>query len=222
MNKRADTRPVRKTSLIIFAAIVLMAAPGCNSGSKSGAAESRGNGDSTAHLEVGCILDHVEKPAESFHYSYKYADPSTWHDYEADVTPTSIDGIVINPGSSTAIHAKRADDTGWGSAVLSLSSLSFTALTGHIAGIEGTSAVTSHGAQNVNGYGATEFAIDTASANAADQRQYTTLFGAGSFEKGTIWMGQDGCAVKVVMDEGVSIDGNIQKRHYEISRALKQ
>jgi hypothetical protein len=222
MHKLADKRPTLKASLVIFAAIVLTTAPGCNSGSKSGTAESRGNSDSTAHLEVGCILDHVEKPAESFHYSYKYADPSTWHDYEADVTPNSIDGIVKNPGSSTAVHAKRSDDTGWGSAVLSLSSLSFTALTGHIVGIEGTSAVTSQGAQNVNGYGVTKYAIDTASANAADQRQYTTLFGTGSFEKGTIWMGQDGCAVKVIMDEGVSIDGNIQKRHYEISRALKQ
>ena len=214
----ADASLNLRCGLAATAALVLLTTCGCRSHSQSGT-EARSGGDT--HLHVGCILDRVEKPTESFHYSYKYADPSTWHDYEADVTPVSIDGVVKEGGSSIVVHAKRSDDTEWGSAVLSLSSR-LTALTGHLAGIEGTSAVISRGTDNVNGYTASKYAIDTASANPADQRAYTTLFGPGSFEKGTIWMGHDGCAVKVVFDEGVSIDGSIQKRHYEISRTLKQ
>ncbi len=214
----ADASLNLRRGLAATAALVLLTTCGCRSHSQSGT-QARSGAD--AHLHVGCILDRVEKPTESFHYSYKYEDPSTWHDYEADVTPLSIDGIVKEPGSATAVHAKRSDDTEWGSAVLSLSSR-ITALTGHLAGIDGTSAVISRGADNVNGYSASKYAIDTASANTADQRAYTTLFGPGSFEKGTIWMGHDGCAVKVVFDEGVSIDSSIQKRHYEISRTLKQ
>ncbi len=215
----ADASLNLRRGLAATAALVLLTTCGCRSGERSGRAQSLRGAD--AHLHVGCILDRVEKPTESFHYSYKYADPSTWHDYEADVTPVSIDGVVKEGGSSIVVHAKRSDDTAWGSAVLSLSTR-LTALTGHLAGIEGTSAVTSQGTENVNGYSASKYAIDTASANTADQREYTTLFGPGSFEKGTIWMGHDGCAVKVVFDEGVSIDGSIQKRHYEISRTLKQ
>jgi len=215
----ADASVNLRRSLAATAALVLLTTCGCRSKAQSGSTESRSGAD--VHLHVGCILDRVEKPTESFHYSYKYADASTWHDYEADVTPLSIDGIVNESGSATAVHAKRSDDTEWGSAVLSLSSR-LTALTGHLAGVEGTSAVTSQGAENVNGYSARKYAIDTANANSTDQRSYTALFGAGSFEKGTIWMDHDGCAVKVVFDEGVSVDGGIQKRHYEISRTLKQ
>ena len=99
-----------------------------------------------------------------------------------------------------------------------MTNLAFTALTGRLAGIDGTSAIVQQGTEDVNGYSTTKYAVDTGAANSSDQKQWATLFGAGSFDKGTIWMGTDGCAVKVVLDEGVSIDGNIQKRHYEISR----
>jgi len=50
---------------------------------------------------------------------------------------------------------------------------------------------------------------------------YAALFGAGSFDKGAIWLGTDGCAVNVVMDEGLLIDGKIVKQHFEISRIAK-
>lgn len=220
MRCAADAIVNLRYGLATIAALLLFTTCGCHSSLQSGKAESRRSAD--VRLHVGCVLDRIEKPTESFHYSYKYADAATWHDYEADVTPLSIDGVDREPSRSTDVHAKRSDDTEWGSAVLSLSSLGLTALTGHLAGIEGTSAITRQGADNVNGYSTSKYAIDTGSANAADQQDYTTLFGTGSFEKGTIWMGQDGCAVKVAIDEGVSIDGSIQKRHYEISRALKQ
>ena len=212
-----------KPSLILLTTLVFLTACGCSSGAK-GTDEAQGSAShsgSDIHLDVGCMLDHVEKPTETFRYSYKYASDSTWANYEADITPTSIDGSTKTPTGSSSVHAVRSDSNGWDTAVLALSSLSFTALTGRLAGLDGTSAIVSQGAEQVNGYSATKYAIDTARANASDQQTIETLFGKGSFDKGTVWMGPDGCAVKVILDEGWAIDNRLEKRHYEIARVKK-
>ena len=212
-----------KPSLIFLSVLVLLAVCGCSSGAKGteGAPTSAGDSGSGIHLDVGCMLDRVDKASESFHYSYKYASDSTWADYEADVTPTSIDGVTKAPMGSSSVHAVRSDSDGWDTAVLALSSLSFTALTGRLAGLDGTSAITSQDTEQVNGYSATKYGIDTAQANTSDRQTIETLFGKGSFDKGTVWMGSDGCAVKVVLDEGWPIDNRLEKRHYEIARIKK-
>lgn len=167
------------------------------------------------------MIDRVDKPSESFHYSYKYASDTTWENYEADVTPASIDGTAKTPMGSASVHAVHSDSNGWDTAVLALSSLSFTALTGRLAALDGTTAITSQGAEQVNGFSATKYAIDTAHASASDQQSLEALLGKGSFDKGTVWMGSDGCAVKVMLDEGWPIDNHLQKRHYEIARIKK-
>src|SRR5690348_3443427 len=194
---------------------------GCSSNAKSSGSDSASDSGSGIHLDVGCMLDHVDKAPESFHYSYKYASDTTWANYEADVTPTSIEGTTKSPMGSSSVHAVRSDSQSWDTGVLALSSLSFTALTGRLAGLDGTSAIKNQGAEQANGYNATKYAIDTAGASASDQQTLETLFGKGSFDKGTVWMGSDGCAVKVVLDEGWPIDNRLEKRHYEISRIKK-
>jgi hypothetical protein len=215
------SRTCRRAALL-SAGMALLVVSGCSSNSKSGGADAQDSDNSTSHIDVGCILDHVEKPTESFHYSYKYADASSWIDDEADVTPQTLEITIKNSSGTHSYHGVRSDDASWNNALVDVSNLAFTALTGRLAGIEGTSAIVRQGAEDVNGYNSTKYAVDTGAANSSDQRQWATLFGAGSFDKGTIWMGPDGCAVKVVLDEGVSIDGNIQKRHYEISRARQK
>jgi hypothetical protein len=47
------------------------------------------------------------------------------------------------------------------------------------------------------------------------------LFGKGSFEKGTAWVPGDECAVKLVLDEAVQINGSLKNAHYEIERIKK-
>jgi len=205
---------------LLSAGVALIFA-GCSSSTKPTGAGSARDSGSGVHLDAGCMIDRVEKPSESFHYSYKYASDSTWADYEADVTPTSIDGITKGPTFSVPVHAVRSDSDGWDTAVLALSSLSFTALTGRLAGLDGTSAIAGQGAEQVNGYSATKYAIDTARANASDQQTLKSLFGKDSFDKGTVWMGPDACAVKVILDEGWPIDNRLEKRHYEIARIKK-
>ncbi|HEU5411719.1 MAG TPA: hypothetical protein VFU57_11920 [Candidatus Acidoferrales bacterium] len=194
---------------------------GCSSSAKSNGADSTSDSGSGIHLDVGCMMDHVDKPSENFHYSYKYASDTTWENYEADVTTTSIDGSAKTPMGSSSLHAVRSNSDGWDTAVLALSSLSFTALTGRLTALDGTTAITSQGAEQVNGFSATKYSIDTVHASASDQQSLETLLGKGSFDKGTIWMDHDGCAVKVLLDEGWPIDNGVQKRHYEIARIKK-
>jgi len=73
----------------------------------------------------------------------------------------------------------------------------------------------------MNGYDTTRYSIDTAKADSSDRKQFETLFGAGSSEKGTAWVPADGCAVKLVLDEAVQINGSLKDAHYEIERIKK-
>ncbi|MGH9728945.1 MAG: hypothetical protein ACRD4V_10195 [Candidatus Acidiferrales bacterium] len=222
MRSFASAKPFSRGGLAVVAALALLVASGCSSGpSSNGAGQASADG-SSAHLDVGCMLDHVDKPTEPFHYSYKYSDSSVSVDHEADVTPQAMDIVFKDQSGSHSLHAVRSDENSWNNALLGLSSLSFTGMTGRLAGIEGTSVIVPKGAENLNGYAVTKYAIDSAGASSSDQNTFETLFGPGSFEKGTIWMGQDGCAVKVILDEGLSqTNGAVEKRHFEIARVKK-
>lgn len=203
---------------LLIAGLLIAAPASCRSGgaSASGAGTTEA---SAAHLDVGCILDRVEKPAESFHYSYKYADASRQVDQEADVTPQTLDVKITDQSGTHSYHGVRSDEHSWNSAVLDVSNLSFTSMMGRLAGYDGTSVIKSRGAEQVNGYSATRYEIDSSGANASDRNTFTTLFGPGSFDKGSVWIGPDGCAVKILLDEGLSQPtGQLEKRHYEISR----
>lgn len=205
----------------LLSAVLALIVAGCSSSAKSNSADSASDSGSSIHLDAGCMLDRIDKPSESFHYSYKYASDTTWENYEADITPASIDGTTKTPMGSNSVHAVRSDSNGWDTAVLALSSLSFTALTGRLTALDGTTAISSQGAEQVNGFNTTKYAIDTSHASASDQQNLETLLGNGSFDKGAIWIAQDGCAVKVILDEGWPIDNRLEKRHYEIARIKK-
>ena len=95
--------------------------------------------------------------------------------------------------------------------------IAFSVMSARLGSLNG-SAVTSQGAESVNGYSTTKYAIDTTSAGSTDKQTFETLFGKGSFEKGTVWIPADGCAVKLVLDEGLQqTDGSVKKAHYEIA-----
>ena len=98
-----------------------------------------------------------------------------------------------------------------------LSGLNITGMSARLGSLN-SSAVTSQGAESVNGYSTTKYAIDTTSADSTDKQTFETLFGKGSFEKGTVWIQADGCAVKLVLDEGLQqTDGSVKKAHYEMA-----
>jgi hypothetical protein len=201
----------------------LFAAVGCGSGARSNSVErAPGSNNAAGHIDVMCIGEQIEKPVEAFHYSYKYSDPSNWLNDEADITPQVMDITMKDKSGSRAYHGVRADEASWNSAVLNLSSLSITVMASRLASLDGGSAIVGQGPESMNGYEATKYSIDTTSARPSDQKTFQTLFGPGSYEKGTVWMGPDGCAVKLVLDEGIwQMNGPIEKKHFEMARSKK-
>jgi len=204
----------------------LITASGCNSspassGSREAGATAASNSDGT-HIDVMCIGDRINNPPESFHYSYVYTDASSSVDKEADITAQAIDITIKDKSGSHSYHGARADETSWDRAVLDLSGLNITTMSSRLNSLNGTSAVVNQGADAVNNYGATKYSIDTTSANSSDKRKFEVLFGKGSLDKGTIWMAADGCAVKLVLDEGIwQVNGDVNKVHYEMARIKK-
>src|SRR5262249_47676853 len=190
---------------VLFLAAALVSACGCNS-SSSGENGDRRGADATrdsarTRVDVMCLGDRIEKPAEAFHYSFKYTDPSMAVEKHADITPQSMDITIQDKSGLHKYHGQRSDETSWNSAVLGLSGLGITTMATRLHSLNGTSAIASHGIESVNGYTAVKYSIDTTRANSSDRRRFDTFFGGGSFDKGTAWVGEDGCAVKLVLAE---------------------
>jgi hypothetical protein len=181
-------------------ALALLIAPACKSGPSSGSGREGGVAASDGagtHIDVMCMGDRIDNPPGPFHYSYKYTDWSGSADKEADITPQAIDITIQDKSGSHSYHGVRSDEASWNSAILDLSGLNLTGMS----------------ARN---------AIDTMIASMTDKQTFETLFGKGSFEKGTVWIPADGCAVKLVLDEGLQqTDGSVKKAHYETSMIKK-
>lgn len=206
--------------------IALITASACNSRpASSGSREAGTTGaanDSGTRIDVMCIGDRINNPSESFHYSYRYADASGSVDKDADITPQTMDITIQDKSGAHRYHGVRSDEASWTSAVLDLSGLNITTMSSRLESLNGTSAVVRQGSEVINGYSATRYAIDTRSANTTDKNKFETLFGKGSFEKGTVWMGADGCGVKLVLEEGIwQTNGEVNQSHYEMGRAKK-
>jgi hypothetical protein len=221
-----DYKTILRGAIAALSALALLAVCSCNSapGTKTAEAQSAGSasGGSGGHIDVMCIGDRINSPAESFHYSYTYSDASASENDEADITPQTMVITAKDKSGAHSYHGVRSDEQSWGSAVLDLAHLRMTVMSARLDSLNGTSSIASQGADPVNNYQATKYSIDTTRANASDRNSFETLFGKGSTEKGTIWMGQDGCMVKLVLDEALAqSDGSLSKTHYEISRTKK-
>jgi hypothetical protein len=215
-------RTRRSTKFMIHSmmAAALITVAACNStpSSKSAPAASDSEG---ARVDVLCIGDRISNPPEPFHYSYKHEDASGSTEKEADITPQTMDITIRDESGSHQYHGVRSDEASWNRAVLDLSNLQITRMSSVLVTLNDSSAIVQHGSESMNGYDATKFSIDTANASSSDRRKFETLFGNGSFEKGTVWAPPDGCAVKLVLDEAVQVGGSLNKAHYEINRIKK-
>ena len=210
-------------------ALTMLGAVACNSVSASRHSASSqptvetASGDSgDGPLDVMCMGERINSPQESFHYSYKFTNASGSLDNEAEITAQSIDIVRKDSLGSHSFHGVRSNELSWNSAVLDLSGLRITGLSARLQSLNHTSSLSSKGPESVNGYSTGKYVIDTASANSSDKGTYEALFGKGSLEKGTAWMGPDACVVKLVLDESiVKPDGSVDKGHYEMERSKK-
>jgi hypothetical protein len=194
----------------------------CNSNSAARKDTESGAASNGTNIDVLCVGDRINSPTQPFHYSFKYDGSFGPVEKEADITPQTMEITVKDKSGSRSFHGVRSDEQSWNSAVLDLSNLSITAMSSRLVSLNGTSAIVQNGPEMMNGYSATKYTIDTANANAADKQRWETLFGQGSFEKGTAWVPTDGCAVKLLLDEGMwQSGGKIAKTHYEIAMVKK-
>ena len=200
--------------------LALVVTSACNSSSvaKSTATATDGAG---SHIDVLCIADRIDNPPESFHYSYKYSDMSGSAQKDADITPQVMDITIKDKSGSHSFHGVHSNEASWSSAVVDLSNLNMTAMSSRLDSLNNTSAIVRQSSEPMNGYDTTKYSIDTANASSSDRQQFETLFGSGSFEKGTAWVSGDGCSVKLVLDEAVQVNGSLKNAHYEIQRIKK-
>jgi hypothetical protein len=204
--------------------LVLIVFSACTSKSESRTREQRAAGTSESAGSLGdlmCISERINNPPEPFHYSYKYNDASTSVSKEADITPQTMEITIKDQSGSHSFHGVRSDEVSWNSAVLDLSGLGLSAMMSRFDALNGTSAIVRQATESMNGYDTTRYAIDTSIAGASEQRKFAALFGTGAFEKGTVWVPADGCAVKLVLDERMSFGGKLKDAHYELARIRK-
>lgn len=170
-------------------------------------------------IDLNCVMDHIQNPPEAFHYSY-HKQSSNPVEEQADITPQTIDGSFKNSDVARPLHGVRSDPQSWQTAWSGLMGISGMSST--VAIIRSSSAITKEGPERMNGYDATRLSIDTTKADPAEQGLYRTVLGSGGFEKGTAWVTEQGCPVKLVLDsEQHSNNGDVDKIHYEITMVRK-
>jgi hypothetical protein len=162
-------------------------------------------------IDLNCVVDHIQNPPESFHYSFKAESDNPWEE-QADVTPQQIDGSFSNSSLPTPqqFHGTPREVSSNLMAIGRMASLFAT--------VRNTSAVVNEGAEKgVNGYSTVKYSIDTARGNATEQALYKSILGPHGFETGSVWVTSQGCPVRIVLDEELHAkDGSLAgKAHYE-------
>jgi hypothetical protein len=211
--------------LLAIAVFALAAASACNSSAPKSLADKASAEESTAAnvpIDMNCVADHIENPPEAFHYSYKSESGQDFVDKEADITPQAMEITSKDKSGSRSYHGVRSDSASWNGAMLDLMGSGLTVMTARIEFVKDNSATTRIAAETINGYHTTKYSIDTAGANASDKQTFAAMFGPSSYEKGTIWTTDQGCPVKLILDEArQASNGVVDKTHYELAMARK-
>lgn len=231
MKTRMNSRGRFFASLWIVpaAAALVFAVGGCHSRSERQAEETSPEPVSAApaqsasgpNLDLDCVVDEIQKPTESFHYSYKKDDNGvTIVQQEADITPQTIDGTRKSGDTMQPFHGVRSEAQNWQSAWINLMGISGMSST--IALVNHSSAMVKEGDEKMNGYDTTRFSIDTSRGNSAELGLYRATMGDGGFEKGTVWVTPQGCPAKLILDSEMHMrNGTVDKTHYEIEMVKK-
>jgi hypothetical protein len=188
------------------------ASPAAEKKSAVSAANSAASNDPRINLE--CTAERIQNAPAPFHWSYKKSDSAAGKsDREADITPDSIQGTLVDSSGTRPIHAVRSDAGSWNVAVLMLAG-ALPAST--IALVNNSSATTRTGTEQVNGENAIKYVIDTTRSTPEDAALITNVMGPNGFIKGTAWVTGDGCVVKMLLDTEMHLrDGSVETEHYD-------
>src|SRR5579883_347242 len=165
-------------------------------------------------IDLNCVINHIQNPPESFHYSFKAESENPWEE-EADVTPQWIEGSFSNNSLPVPQQFHGTPQETWSNLMAIGRMASLFAIV--------KSVVVNEGADKVNVYDSVKYSIDTTRGNASEQGLYKSVLGPGGFEKGTVWATSQGCPVKIVLDEELHAkDGSLlEKARYEEAMVKK-
>jgi hypothetical protein len=166
--------------------------------------------NNSSDIDLNCVMDHIQSPPESFHYTLKDVSDNPWQE-DADVTPQSVSGTFMN-NSLTKPQAFQGTPREVAPNLMGIGRMASIFSTIHM-----TDAVVNEGAEQKNGYSAVKYSVDTARGNPTEQGLFKSILGPGGFERGTVWATSEGCPVQIVLDEELHAkDGSVQgKAHYE-------
>jgi hypothetical protein len=147
-----------------------------------------------------------------------YADGSNSVSKDADITAQTMDITIKDKSRSHSYHGTGSDEASWGRAVLDVSGTYVATMSGRLNSLNRMSAIVNQVGEMLNNYNATKYSIDTANANSSAKQKFETLFSKGSFEKGMVWMGADGCSEEA-LEEGIwQTEGGVNKAQHEMAR----
>lgn len=218
----------------LLAALVCMTLPACNfdrsakdshrdhkTSSSQSAASAQNASD--PGLNLNCVIERLQNPPDSFHYSYRKAATDSvvnTVDEQADVTPQEITGSFKNDNFSRTFHGVRSDSDSWQGGWSSL--MGIVGMSGSVALVNHSSAMVREAKETMNGYDTVRYSIDTSRGDWAEEGLYKTTLGNGGFEKGVVWVNSQGCPVKFVLDSEMHLhDGGVAKVHYEEAMVKK-
>jgi hypothetical protein len=218
--------------LAVLASAILLASSACKSskikGNEQASIDSSHARPSTANnsagsgpdIDLNCVIDRIQNPTESFHYSYKKSGDNPVIQ-NADVTPQTIDGSFTNGTFSNTVHGVRSDSDSWHLASGSL--MGVAGMSSTVALVNNGSAMVKKEKGSVNGYDTIHYSIDTTRGDYAEAALYKTTLGDGGFEKGDVWVTKEGCPVKLSINSETHLhNGQVDKVNYELAIVKKQ
>jgi hypothetical protein len=214
-----------KLWIYLISSFALFAAAACKSDPASSASTAKSapaptpaiaQNSTAPDIDLNCVTNHIQNPRESFRYTFTDESSNPWKE-EANVTPQRIDGSFSNSSlpKLQEFHGTPQEVSSNFRAVGRMASL--------FAIVHNTSAVLREGTETLNGYDTVKYSIDTARGNTTEQALYTKVLGPGGSAKGTIWVADQGCPVKLDLNEELhSKDGSLTgKTHYEEAMVKK-
>ena len=171
-------------------------------------------------IDLNCVIDHIQNPPETFHYTYKKDTSDDNLIQDADISPDAITGSSKSKYGTHELKGVKSDAASWQSAWSGLMGISGMSST--VALIHSGSPTVREGTEKMNGYDAIRYSIDTARGDAAEAGLYRATLGAGGFEKGMAWVTAQGCPVKLSLDSEMHLNnGSVDTVHYEIAMVKK-
>jgi hypothetical protein len=172
-------------------------------------------------LSLECIVKRIRQAPAPFHWSFqRNTTGSGTADWEADISSNSIAGTLVDSSGTYPIQAVRTDSSAWNTAVSVLTTplpMSAFAL------LRDLPAPAPAAVERVGGAYTVKYLIDTSRRAAAVPSTKNKALEPNGFVNGAVWVNEDGCPVKFVLDVEQQLgDGSVKKEHYAGNAVAEQ